>query len=191
MIARMLSLLSTSFVVVACGGATTAAPARQAATATGPDLKPRELGSLNPGECTTKTYLAQMGGACTGLPARNASATGGTASAAADGDVCTIWNSGGLPPQTIVIDLERDTSFNGFLLVPEMTPPEGDVVHVIERSNDGAAWTPVGVVRAHMVDDHVYAVSFPAMVTARLIRITTNASPSWVAWGEAEPVRCG
>jgi hypothetical protein len=190
MIARALSLLSVSFLASACGGAARA-PARAAAPTEGPELKPRELGALNPGECSTKTYIAQMGAACAGLPARNASATGGPAAAAADGDVCTVWNSGGVPPQAIVIDLEKDTSFNGFLLVPEMTPPEGDVVHVLERSNDGDAWTPIGVVRGHMVDDHVYAVSFPATITARLIRITTNASPSWVAWGEAEPVRCG
>jgi hypothetical protein len=193
MIAKVLSCLSASLLVLACGGGGAAsAPARSTAAtpADGPELKPREIGTLSPGECSTKTFLGQMGSACAGLPARNAAAAGG-ASAAADGDVCTVWNSGGLPPQSFIIDLEKDTTFNGFLLVPEMTPPEGDVIHVIERSNDGAAWTTIGVIKAHMADDHVYGVTFAAPVTARLVRITTNASPSWVAWGEAEPVRCG
>jgi hypothetical protein len=187
--ARVFTTVLTSVLAIGCGGATST-PARAPAATEGPALTPRELGVISAGQCSTSAYLRQMGGACTGLPARNATVAGG-AGAAADGDACTIWNAGGVPPQAIIIDLEKDTSFNGFLLVPEMTPPEGDVVHVIERSNDGATWTPVGVIRAHMADDHVYAVSFPAMMTARAIRITTSASPSWVAWGEAEPVRCG
>src|SRR5262245_46001045 len=127
--ARVPSLLASIF-ALGCGGAASAPP-RTAAPAEAPTLTPRELGVISPGQCTTATYIQKMGGACTGLPARNASAAGGSG-AAADGDVCTIWNSGGVPPQAIIIDLEKDTSFNGFLLVPEMTPPEGDVVHVIE-----------------------------------------------------------
>jgi hypothetical protein len=189
MIARLLLPASVLSLLLACGGSKT--PARAPAPTEGPALTPRELGTISTGQCQTTPYIQQIGAGCTGLPARNASGTNGAAGAAADGDVCTIWNSGGVPPQAIIIDLERDTTFNGLLLVPEMTPPEGDVLHVIERSMDGDTWTPVGVIKAHMVDDHVYAVTFPAPVTARAIRITTNASPSWVAWSEADPVRCG
>ena len=179
--------------VAGCGGgASGAAPAREPAkNPEGPPLTAREIGALNPGECSTKSYIAQIGGTCVGLPARNARTAAGLAAAAADGDACTVWNSGGVPPQSIVVDLEKDTTFTGLLLVPEMTPAEGDVVHIIEQSPDGSTWAPVGVLKMHMADDHVYLVNLPAKITSRVLRITTSASPSWVAWGEVEPVRCG
>jgi F5/8 type C domain len=191
MIARTSALAASWLLLAACGGGS-GGPARGPSTnPEGPSLTARELGALSPGECSTKSYIAQMGAACAGLPARNARTAVGLAAAAADGDVCTVWNSGGVPPQTILVDLEKDASFTGLLLVPEMTPPEGDVVHVLEHSIDGNTWTPLGVLKMHMADDHVYAVTFPAKITSRLLRITTSASPSWVAWGEVEPVRCG
>ena len=90
----------------------------------------------------------------------------------------------------ITVDLEKDSAVSGLLLVPDMTPPEGDVLHVVEQSNDGDVWSAVVSVQRHMVDDHVYAVSFPQKVTTHFLRVTTSASPSWVAWAEVAPILC-
>jgi hypothetical protein len=48
----------------------------------------------------------------------------------------------------------------------------------------------VATVRGKMVDDHAYGIVFPTKVTARYLRVTTMASPSWVAWAEVAPVLC-
>jgi hypothetical protein len=177
-----------------CGGASAEsrpAKAQPVPAGDGPAVEARELGSVANGECSTKGFIAQMGATCGGMPSRNAHAGRGQAQTAADGDACTIWNSGGMPPQTMDVDLEHPSLVSGMLLIPDMTPPEGDVLHVIERSDDGDTFLPVAIVKRHMIAGHAYGVTFPQKVTTRYLRVSTMSSPSWVAWAELAPIKCG
>ncbi len=163
-----------------------------ATTAATPVVEGRDIGKVDPNACSTAGFVAQAGASCKEVRSKNAQ--GGSqkvqAATANDGDACTVWNSGGVPPQTITIDLEKDSAVSGILLVPDMTPPEGDVTHTLETSSDGDTWTAIAVVKRKMVDDHVYAVSFPKKVTTRFLRVATTASMSWVAWAEVAPLLC-
>ena len=189
-----ISLVSTVGILLAAvaTGCGTPPPATPAGAAPAPVVQGRDVGKVDPTACSTTGFVAQAGASCREVRSKNAS--GGSqkvqAATANDGDACTIWNSGGVPPQTITVDLERDSAVSGLLLVPDMTPPEGDVSHLVEQSMDGDKWTPVVVVQQHMVDDHVYVVAFPKKVTAHFLRVTTSASISWVAWAEVAPLLC-
>lgn len=179
--------------LAACGATPPAAQTAKASSGEAPLVDARDVGKVDPTNCNTVGFVAAAGAGCKEVRSKNAS--GGAqhvqAATANDGDACTVWNSGGVPPQAITVDLERDVPVSGLLLVPDMTPPEGDVTHVIEQSRDGDVWLPVVVVQKHMVDDHVYAVSFPQKITTRFLRVATSASVSWVAWAEVAPLLCG
>jgi hypothetical protein len=175
-----------------CGTPPPVTPTATTGSGAAPLVQGRDIGKVDPTACSTAGFVAQAGASCREVRSKNAS--GGSqkvqAATANDGDACTIWNSGGVPPQSITVDLERDSAVSGLLLVPDMTPPEGDVSHVVEQSSDGDKWTAVVVVKQHMTDDHVYVVAFPQKVTARFLRVTTSASVSWVAWAEVAPLLC-
>lgn len=180
--------------MVAASGCGAPQPVTPKATASGdaPLVEARDIGKVEPTACSTVGFIAVAGASCREVRSRNA--RGGAkqvqAATANDGDACTVWNAGGLPPQAITVDLEKDTALTGVLLVPDMTPPEGEVTHSIEQSSDGDTWTPVAVLKQKMVDDHVYVVAFPKKVTARFLRVSTSASASWVAWAEVAPLLC-
>ncbi len=177
--------------LVGCGGPPPATPQGTAGSGA-PVVEARDIGKIDPTACSTTGLIAKAGASCREVRSKNAQ--GGAqrvqAATANDGDACTIWNAGGVPPQAITVDLEKDSAISGVLLVPDMTPPEGDVTHMIETSSDGDTWTPIAIVRGRMVDDHVYAVAFPKKVTTRFLRVATNASVSWVAWAEVAPLLC-
>jgi F5/8 type C domain len=174
---------------IGCGGAPPPATPTSGAVAV---VEARDIGKVEPTNCSTAGFIALAGTSCREVRSKNA--TGGAqhvqAATANDGDACTIWNAGGVPPQAITVDLEKDVPVTGLLLVPDMTPPEGDVTHTLEQSSDGDTWTAIAVVKRRMTDDHVYAVTFPNKVTARFLRVSTTASVSWVAWAEVAPLFC-
>ena len=167
------------------------APAASSAPAAAP-VVPRDLGTLPEGECNVATFLATLGGRCTLVPTSRVSGTGDASQAAAatDHDACTVWSSGGMPPQTVNIDLGAVRDVSGVLLVPDMTPPEGDVTHTLEAVDDLGAIKPVAIVKARMISAHGYAVAFPSPIKARFLRVTTTEATTWVAWREIAPLSC-
>jgi F5/8 type C domain len=189
-----LAVVGTMVVGLASGCGTPPPSTPLATTGSGPApiVQARDIGKVEPTNCSTVGLIALAGPGCREVRSKNA--TGGSqkvqAATANDGDACTIWNAGGVPPQAITIDLEKDVPVSGMLLVPDMTPPEGDVTHSLEASSDGDTWTALAVVKMRMTDDHVYAVTFPKKVTARFLRVSTSASVSWVAWAEVAPLMC-
>ncbi len=178
--------------ITACGAPPPAAPKVAATTAEGPVVEARDIGKIDPTACSTIGFVKQAGPSCREVRSRNT--RGGAkqvqAATANDGDACTVWNAGGVAPQSITVDLEKDAAITGALLIPDMTPPESNVTHNLETSSDGDTWTSIAVVKQKMVDDHVYVVAFPKKVTTRFLRVSTVASAAWVAWAEVAPLAC-
>ena len=185
--------------LAACGASNAPAPQGETAAqrafddATAPDVTPRDLGALPPGECGTQAFIAAMGATCKRLDAKAAESSGGAPeshAAASDADACTMWNSGGLAPQFIGIDLGKNTEMSGMLLIPDSTPPEIDAVQRIEVSGDNTPFRPLVDVKAHEITAHGYAVTFPTKVTARFVRVTTESTRAYVSWREIAAVTC-
>lgn len=108
-----------------------------------------------------------------------------------DGDPCTVWNARSYPPAEVEVDIAQAHGFDGLLLVPEMTPRNADVTHVFETSSDDVTYDLLATVQQSMTSGRVYTICFGAPVEARHLRVRTTASPSWVAWRDILPVRCG
>ena len=201
-IARAPVLVLSAFAFLAtsaCGASTTGGkPSDTAAQrafddAAAPDATPRELGALPEGECGTQSLVAQMGASCKRVDASSVSATGAvgqTHAKASDNDACTVWSSGGMPPQSITIDLGKPTEVTGMMVIPDGTPPLMEATHRIEMSQDGSTWRPVVDVKGSMISGHGYAVPFASSLTTRLLRVTTVGAPAFVAWREITAVSC-
>lgn len=141
--------------------------------------------------CPLDRAVAALGAGCERLPATQmwgARAPAAT-QAAFDGDGCTVWNSGGPPPQAAGMDLGEPVEIAGLLLLPEMTP-DGKVTHVIEISTDGRSFERIGSIQAPMQTGVPYEMRLPEPAIARFIRVVTTESPSWVAWRDIVAVRC-
>jgi hypothetical protein len=109
---------------------------------------------------------------------------------AVDGDRCTSWNAGEFPPQEIVLDLGAATMVRALLLLPAMTP-DGPVVLELSASLDGVSWSHLQRGRADLRSEIPFTVRLPQSTPARWLRVRTLSSPSWVAWYEIVPLRCG
>lgn len=112
------------------------------------------------------------------------------AAAASDTDRCTIWNAGGFAPASVTLDLGAETRIDVIALVPEMTP-DGRVSHAIAFSDDGKTFVTGQRVEAPMQSGVAAELALPKPERARFVRVTTSASPSWVAWREIGLFRCG
>ena len=104
-------------------------------------------------------------------------------SRAFDSDACTVWNSGGAPPQAIRASIDGDSPVTGVVFIPEMTP-NGDATHVLTL--DDASY----VVQASFVSGLGHVVVFDRPTPAKTITVRTTASPSWVAWRAIVPITC-
>ncbi len=105
--------------------------------------------------------------------------------AAVDGDTTTAWNAGGYATQWIEIDLGSDKSVDMAHMKAAQFPP-GAVTHVITgRTSDGATVTLATF--SGYSEQGKWLTAYSADTTpVRYVRITTLASPSWVAWWEIE-----
>ncbi len=93
------------------------------------------------------------------------------------------WNSGGLPPQWIEFDLGSPQTISGMSLSVEQSPNE-NTVHDIYAGPNPNPTTLVKVLMGYTSEGQVLTPIFsPALTNVRYIRVTTTASPSWVAWG--------
>ena len=105
---------------------------------------------------------------------------------AVDGDPDTIWNAGTGPVAWIEIDLGELVAVSHVRLYVSQYP-DGTVEHRLEgRTAVGGALVLLTTISRSMTDYEVLEVDPAGWPAIRTIRITTNASPSWVAWREIE-----
>jgi hypothetical protein len=138
---------------------------------------------------------ASLGFAITGAGANlalrrpvKASATlaGSSPSAAVDGDFDTLWNSGGDAPQWIEVEPGGASSIAEIRLTVAQYPAGPTVHQIYGRRRDGSL-VPLHTFRQATQDGAVLTYTPDhAWTDLTAIRITTNASPSWVAWKEIE-----
>jgi len=108
-----------------------------------------------------------------------------TAARAVDGDYNTSWIADAHATQWIEIDLGKGSTVVGLRLLPDQTP-EGFTTHVVLFSNDGgviAEHTFSGFTETKQWLEAWFDAPFRGVKT---LRVTTTASPSWVAWFEIE-----
>jgi len=100
---------------------------------------------------------------------------------AIDNDLETAWNSGRLPPASIVVDLGE---VRALLRVDLLTAqsPAGVTEHQVSVSHDLVSWTSAYSVRSYTTDNQWLSV--PINLSGRYVSITTVFGPSWVAWRE-------
>jgi hypothetical protein len=167
------------------------------ATDTEPALPPRpdrpvvEVPQGDPGRCALSLARAPRPD-CRAILPLSIGVTGGVDSAnkGSDGDTCTVWNAGASAPQSITLDLGTETRVDAIVLVPEMTPG-GSVRHAVSFSNDGKTFQVGQRIEAPMQSGVAADLVLPKPERARFVRVTTEASPSWVAWREVGLFRCG
>jgi len=110
------------------------------------------------------------------------------ASAAVDGTIWTLWNSGGPPRGWIEVDLgaEHDLTFLR-LGVPQT--PAGRAVHKVwgKSAVPGAPYVELQEIDRSTADGEIVEVA-PGMpwVGIRYLHIETIWGPSWPAWREIE-----
>ncbi|HLO14610.1 MAG TPA: discoidin domain-containing protein [Anaerolineales bacterium] len=127
-----------------------------------------------------------------GKPVRFSSQTGDqTGPFAVDGDLGTLWNSGGFPRQWIEIDLGAEYNIQEIRLTTSQYP-EGMTTHrVLGRSATGE-FHELTTFQGNTVDGQILIFTPAQPVQAiRFIRVETISSPSWVAWREIEVIDAG
>jgi len=157
------------------------------------DISGRPLLAVSPSSspgCDPPTAPPSFG-RCSPVAPRVVRASGnGDPVLGADGDSCTVWSSGGFAPAAFDLDFGRTAIVHGVVLVPEMTPEEGETVNVVEASDDGERYAPVLLFRRVMQTKRPVAVLFTETVSARFLRVRTVQTESWVAWREVVPFAC-
>ncbi len=102
-----------------------------------------------------------------------------------DGDDTIGWNAGDWPLQWIEVDFGSPQTFRRIAARVDQTPATGATVHEVSVDNVLVrTWS--GTTSLGEWLDH----DLGAQVSAQRVRITTTASPSWVAWYEIRFLRC-
>lgn len=127
-----------------------------------------------------------------GKSVRFSSQTGGLIGLlAVDGDLGTLWNSGGFPGQWIEIDLGAEYSIQEIRLTTSQYP-EGLTIHRVLGRGTSGAFHELTTFEGNTVDGQTLIFTPPQPVQAiRFIRVETDSSPSWVAWREIEVIDAG
>jgi hypothetical protein len=108
------------------------------------------------------------------------------ASNAFDGDIETIWNSGGGPEQWIQIDLGEIRTISSIRLTVAQSP-EGKTTHQIWGGESESSLRLLHEFSVFTSEFHVLEFNPSTPVeNVRYIRVVTTQSPSWVAWREIE-----
>ena len=104
---------------------------------------------------------------------------------AVDGNVSTIWLSGGGPPQWIEVQLPAGAVVGQVALLVAQDPA-GDTHHrVLGRLADGS-YTVLGELDGETKDNTWLRVTGGPWNGLTAIRVETSQSPSWVAWREIQ-----
>jgi hypothetical protein len=127
-----------------------------------------------------------------GKPVQVSNFTGDMAGTlAVDGDLGTLWNSGGGPTQWIEIDLGAEYNIQEFRLTVSQYP-EGATVHRILGGSANGQFNLLTTFEGNTSDGQTLVFTPSQPVSAiRLIRVETVSSPSWVAWREVEVIDAG
>jgi len=127
-----------------------------------------------------------------GKPVRFSSQTGDlSGSLAVDGDLGTLWNSGGFPIQWIEVDLGADYNLREIRLTTSQYP-EGVTIHRVSGRDASGEFHELTTFEGTTVDGQTLIFAPPQPVQAiRFIRVETVSSPSWVAWREIEVIDAG
>jgi F5/8 type C domain len=116
----------------------------------------------------------------------SATLAGSSASAVTDGDVDTLWNSGGGPRQWIEISLGTAQTIASIRLTVAQSPAGVTDDRVYGRTAGGSL-VLLHRFNGRTEDGTVLELTPPGGWTGiRAIRVETVASPSWVAWKEIE-----
>lgn len=102
-----------------------------------------------------------------------------------DGDASTYWNA---PASTgwVEIDLGTPTIVEEVRLLVEQTPP-GPTTHVVSVAGENQSFTEVHTFDGTTQSNDWLIVDLqPDLTNVRYVKVTTTASPSWVAWREIE-----
>jgi len=114
-----------------------------------------------------------------------------TGTLAVDGDLGTLWNSGGDPTQWIEIDLGAEHTLQE-ISVTISQYPEGRTVHRILGKSATGQFVELIMFDGDTTDGQVLTFTpVQPMQGIRFIRVETIISPSWVAWKEIEVIDAG
>ena len=106
---------------------------------------------------------------------------------ASDGDSATVWNSGGFATQWIQFDLGRTVALRRIRLQIAQSPT-GYTRHVVAVGQSPGSLTEatefVGTTRDGQWLE--FDLGGKELGNVRYVRITTDQSPSWIAWREVE-----
>ena len=110
---------------------------------------------------------------------------------AVDGDLGTLWSSGGGPTQWIEIDLGAEYTVQEISLTTSQYP-EGRTVHRILGRGASGQFVELTKFDGNTNDGQtlVFKPEEPIQ-KIRFIRVETVSSPSWVAWREIEVIAAG
>ncbi len=147
-----------------------------------------DLGAVDPERCHVPSDL--LGPSCERVGSRSM-APADSERAVFDGTLCSVWDSGELPPRAVTGALIRPT-ISGLLLAPA-TGPEGEAVdatHVVEISANGIHYRPIAILSGTMISGHIYTLRWSKPAAAVFVRVRTTAAPARVAWREIAVFAC-
>jgi hypothetical protein len=114
-----------------------------------------------------------------------------TGALAVDGDLGTLWNSGGGPTQWIEIDLGAEHTIQEISLTTSQYP-EGRTVHRILGRSTSGQFVELTTLDGNTSDGQTLTYKPAQPIPGiRFIRVETVTSPSWVAWREIEVIDAG
>jgi hypothetical protein len=110
---------------------------------------------------------------------------------AVDGDLGTLWNSGGDPTQWLEIDLGAEYSIEEIFLTVSQYP-EGRTIHRVLGRGASGQFVELTTFDGNTTDGQVLTFTPAQPVSGiQFIRVETTLSPSWVAWREIEIIDAG
>ena len=113
-------------------------------------------------------------------------ASGFTPNAVIDGNLSSVWNSGGAAPQWVQIDLGQNYSVSRIRLNVTQSP-SGTAIHQIYMGSQPQPTTLVYTFNQFTQDQQWLDQPFsPSVSGVRYVKVLTTSSPSWVAWYEIE-----
>jgi hypothetical protein len=98
------------------------------------------------------------------------------------------WNSGGVAPQWIELDLQEPDSVETIRLVVSQQPA-GETIHQIWVRSQNEDYRLLKELRSRTEDRGVIEVASLGLANIQFIKIVTLQSPSWVGWREVEVLR--
>ena len=108
-----------------------------------------------------------------------------------DGDLGTLWNSGGFATQWIEIDLGAEYNIQEIRLTTSQYP-EGTTTHRILGRSATGEFHELTAFDGNTVDGQTLIFTpVQSLQAIQFIRVETISSPSWVAWREIEVIDAG